>query len=299
MMDRMRQRKRRVEAQVRLEALETRTLFSTTYAVMVMDAPQGGAKPVQEDADIPSQPVNPDSTLDSAIDLQVRVVSDGVYVTAAVTGVDSGSPDPTGTVDFYDEAGFLGTVALGAVYRNMIVVPAGEHTIFATYSGDENFLPTQGSISTLLTNPTTTLQPSTSVQQEFAKNSLGERVRPTRFLSETNFFVANGMAVSGDDVSSDTPAATQTDAGDSQAGSPAGGGNNDAGLGIGLTASADFSGPTSDGDSQQKPAEQVQALPPVQNQDPFDSPNDSTPPTSARFSTISFSIKVPKITHVG
>lgn len=252
-------------------------MLTTTYAVMVMDAPQAPAQPVQVDVDIPSQPVNPDATLDSAVDIQVRTVAGGIYLTAAVTGTGSDAA-PTGTVDFYDESGFLGTVAVSGAYRNALEIPAGPHTFFATYSGDENFLPSQTSVDATLVNPTN-VATSATASGTFAENNLGERVRPTRLLSLTNYFTTHGMAVAADATGSGTQGDT-----------------------VAQTPPPVWTGPDTMNDPLHAPGKKstaytvpqmiVMALPPVGSGD--NAPSDVGDPAPL-FSTVSFSIKVPKV----
>ena len=272
MMERLSRRDRRVRGRELIEGLEARLLmsaapFATSYAVMVMDAPQLPNNPVQVDVDIPSQTPVQSAPDNSAVDIQVRTVAGGIYLTAAVSSLVDGAPAPTGTVDFYDEAGFLGTVALSGTFRNMIVVPAGEHTFFATYSGDVNFLPSQTSGDAFLINPTTTATSATA-KGTFATDTIGERVRPTRFLSETNFFTAHGMAVGASAASQSDTASTPPPGVDTSQ--------------LSLYAFA--------GKAKQQAA--AMAIPPAGNGGL--QPGDvGSPPL--RFSTISFSIAVPKL----
>ncbi len=176
-----------------MECLEPRTLFSVAYAVLVMQAPASPARPVQTDQSVPSStPHSGDTGLASDLDLQVRFVGGGIYVTAAVSSDEVISLKPTGTVDFYSDGGFLGTVQLGGAERSEIVIPAGTHTLFAIYAGDENFLSSQTSVSKII--PATSTRSSVS-PSKVTTNQAGERNRPTRFLSETDFFTAGGAAV--------------------------------------------------------------------------------------------------------
>ncbi len=65
----------------------------------------------------------------------------GVTLTANVAHLFSGSPKPTGTVQFFNGSTSLGTVSLGSNGAATLVVStlqAGDHTITAVYSGDAN-----------------------------------------------------------------------------------------------------------------------------------------------------------------
>jgi hypothetical protein len=180
-----------------VDMLEQRTLFSTAYGVMVMDAPRSPALRVQVDQSATPAAAHPGSPLPSALDVQVRVVGAGVYLNVEVSGLNSGDPLPTGTVDFSSELGFLGTVNLGSLnqgtaFRNFVVLPAGKHTFFATYSGDTNFQISQNSTEATLTAPTSTLPKSAATAAAFVTNTskVKERVRPMRALSLLNYAAA-------------------------------------------------------------------------------------------------------------
>ena len=185
-----------------MESLEERALFSTTYATMVLEAPHSPAPFVQADQNTtPATPV-PGATLTSVLDLRFRVVSAGVYLMAAVSGLNTQDPSPTGTVDFYSDAGYIGTVALGpsnnmTAYRNLIVLQPGDHTIFAVYSGDANYLQSQDSVQRTLTFATSTLPKSASQASAFATNTakIKERVRPMRTLSKLPFGTTGNVAL--------------------------------------------------------------------------------------------------------
>jgi hypothetical protein len=185
-----------------METLEERALFSTTYATMVLEAPHSPAPFVQVDQNRTPSPVVPGATLASVLDLQLRIVSGGLYLTAAVSGLNTQDPAPTGTVDFYSDAGYIGTVALGTLsqadaYRNLIVLQPGDHTIFAQYFGDANYFQSQNSIERTLTFPTSTLPKSASQASAFVTNTakVKERVRPMRALSKLPYGTTGNVAL--------------------------------------------------------------------------------------------------------
>jgi hypothetical protein len=187
------QRNRRTRSKPLMESLEPRTLLSVAYAVFVMQAPASPAQPVQTDQSVPAAPGNSGNTgLASDVDIQIRFVGGGIYVTAAVSSDEVISLKPTGTVDFYSDSGFMGTVELGGSMRSAIVLPAGTHTLLATYAGDDNFNASQSSVTKVI--PATSTRSSVS-PAKYTTNQAGERNRPTRFLSRTDFFTAEGAAV--------------------------------------------------------------------------------------------------------
>lgn len=195
MIDRHKRTARRKPAATFLESLEERTLFSTAYAVMVMDAPFLPNQPVQVDQSVTPSPASGSATLESGLDLRVRIVAGGIYLTVAASALNGGALTPTGTIDFQDQNQFLGTVALGGSMRNFIPLAPGEHIFLVSYNGDTNFLPSQDSEDINIPAPAPLAPASSALAHQFATNTVGERVRPMRLLSLQNFFDAAGMSV--------------------------------------------------------------------------------------------------------
>jgi hypothetical protein len=186
-------RRRRSRPVQLLETLETRTLFSTSYAVLSLQAPTLPALPVQTDIAATPSPAHTGSAFDSALDAQVRVVPGGIVISVAASSTELRPEAPTGTVDIYEGLKYLTTVQLGGTQRSAVVLPAGTHTILVTYKGDENFRPSQTAVLARLTEPTQT--PVTeSEAAAYAKNRSGQRIRPMRFLSRVNYFDAQNMS---------------------------------------------------------------------------------------------------------
>ncbi len=246
-----RQRRARSPIWSSVEMLETRTLMSTSYAVMVMQAPQSPAMPVQVDQSALPGPLFPASLMTSALDLQMRTVAGGVILTVAASSRVLSPLAPGGTVDIFAESQFLGTVELGKSFRSTVVLPPGSHTFFATYNGDANFLPSQTSIERVLEAPTATPPANPADAPLIATNDSGKRVRPMRMLSFVNYFDAHD------------PTVTATPPGPP----PPQGSTNPPGGSGGVTLS---SGP----------------------------PALGTPLPNPRFSKISFSVKLPRLTGV-
>jgi len=195
MVDRRTRRSQKAGAFLPVEALESRTLFSATFATLVLDAPRLPALPVQVDRSAPGTPAAPGATLDSALDLQVRVLAAGINLTVAASSTELMALAPSGTVDLYDDRQYLGTVSLGGSVRSTLVLPAGKHTFYVTYAGDANFRPSQTSLTTTLPVPTATLPEVAANADVYATNDTGERIRASRFLSNINFFDASSLSV--------------------------------------------------------------------------------------------------------
>jgi Bacterial Ig-like domain (group 3) len=182
------------QSRLHMEALEERSLFSITYATMVLEAPHSASVPPVQVDPIFQAPNVAGATLNSELEIQVRVVSAGIYLSASVSSPSTGDPDPTGTIDFYSDAGYIGSATLGTLgdansYRDMThIIASGQHTFFAVYSGDSNYHFSQNSVQVVLFSPTTTLPKGTS-SSAFVTNTskLKERVRPMRRLSNLQF----------------------------------------------------------------------------------------------------------------
>ena len=103
-----------------------------------------------------SQVVNKDNTTTTAgASPSSANLGQTVTFTATVTANSPGSGTPTGTVDFYDTTTSTdltpGGVALasGTATFSTTSLAAGPHTIKATYSGDGNFLTSNGTTGTV------------------------------------------------------------------------------------------------------------------------------------------------------
>ena len=87
-------------------------------------------------------------------------------LTASVTANAPGSGSPTGSVDFYDTTTptDLGSVPLvgGAASLPIATLPVGTQTITETYSGDANFITSNGTVSQTSSSPSTSSTPPTS-----------------------------------------------------------------------------------------------------------------------------------------
>lgn len=185
-----------------LETLEQRVLCATSVGSVILESPLAPVSPVQVDQSATPAPSHPEATLATTTELRLRVTATGIYLSAYVSGANVNDIAPTGTVDISDEAGPLGTVVLGsagslAPLRSIAVIPPGEHTFFALYSGDTNYLISQNSITTVLTLPTATRPRSARDASAFTTNTatIKERVRPTRALSMVPFGTNTNIAV--------------------------------------------------------------------------------------------------------
>jgi hypothetical protein len=196
----MAHRDRRHRCQIRsrqsafaVETLEERSLFSITYATLVLESPNSASIPAVQ-ADPIFQAPSGTGLATAVLDLQVRTVAGGIFVSASVSGSDTSDPDPTGTVDFYSDAGYIGSATLGTPnsadsYRDMLhVIGPGEHTFLAVYSGDSNYHFSQNSVVVVLATTTPSL-PKGSASSAFATTTgkIKERVRPMRRLSNLHF----------------------------------------------------------------------------------------------------------------
>ena len=79
----------------------------------------------------------------AAVDLQVQAAGNKVRLIVAVSSADPLSLAPTGTVQLFDGAHFVGKVSAGASTSLSLTVPAGVHFLSAFYSGDSAFFPAQ------------------------------------------------------------------------------------------------------------------------------------------------------------
>ena len=97
-----------------------------------------------------------------------------VTLTAQIGVVSPGGGTPTGTVQFCDECGYLGSATLNAANSASLAIPnfaVGEHSIWAAYGGDVNFeASTSASIdqevSTAATATTLSSSPNPSISGE-------------------------------------------------------------------------------------------------------------------------------------
>jgi putative cell wall-binding protein len=144
------------------------------------------------------------------------VAGRSVTVTATVESTDG---VPTGSVTFTDNATdtTLGTGTLdddGAVELTIDSLPAGTHTIEATYSGDDNFTPSTGTaIHTVRRAPTTTpvvtpFSTTTTVTSSPNPSVLGQEVT-VRATVESDDGVPTG-SVTFTDTTTDTTLGTGT-----------------------------------------------------------------------------------------
>ena len=92
-------------------------------------------------------------------DVNPQNSGNNVTFTATVTATQSGGPDLTGTVLFYDGATLLGIRTLNLVSGSYIAnlqtntLSVGTHTITATYSGDGNYAGSSGSLTQTIAGP--------------------------------------------------------------------------------------------------------------------------------------------------
>lgn len=127
---------------------------------------------------------------------------------ATVTGV-TGAAAATGTVDFTDGATDLGAIVLngaGVSTLNAAMNVLGARTITATYSGDNNYLPTSGTVvvtvnsnatSTTLTVSPATTYPGTSVVLTAAVTPIGSGGVVTFLNGATVLGTGNVSATTG------------------------------------------------------------------------------------------------------
>jgi hypothetical protein len=114
------------------------------------------------------------------------VFGQGVTFTASVAAVSSGAGTPSGTVDFTDGATDLTpggvSVSGGVATFTTAALAVGTHTITASYSGDANFLASQGNDSTapqMVNNATS----STALNSAPNSSTLGQKVTFTATVS--------------------------------------------------------------------------------------------------------------------
>jgi hypothetical protein len=103
--------------------------------------------------------VSQDSTsLDGSSSTNPTTYGQSITLTATLSGDAPASGTPTGSVDFYDTttATDLGSasIANGSASLSTTALPAGNQIITLTYSGDGNFMPSNGAISQVV-NPDT------------------------------------------------------------------------------------------------------------------------------------------------
>ncbi len=135
-------------------AFSTYSLPAGTYAIAAVYS--GGTTFATSTSAILSQTVNKDNTTTTATASPgFANLGQAVTFTATVTANSPGSGTPTGTVDFYDTSTNTdltpGGVALssGMASFSTTSLAAGSHIIKATYSGDTNFLTSNGSAGTV------------------------------------------------------------------------------------------------------------------------------------------------------
>ena len=99
------------------------------------------------------------TTTSMTADVNPQNSGNNVTFTATVTATQSGGPDLTGTVLFYDGATLLGIRTLNLVSGSYIAnlqtntLSVGTHTITATYSGDGNYAGSSGSLTQTIAGP--------------------------------------------------------------------------------------------------------------------------------------------------
>ncbi len=104
-----------------------------------------------------TQSVNKDGTTTSLISsAKPTIPGQAVTLTATVAANAPGSGTPTGSVDFFDTTTNtdLGSATLtgGVATLPTSALPLGSHVITATYSGDDNFLTSNASLTQVVTN---------------------------------------------------------------------------------------------------------------------------------------------------
>jgi len=115
---------------------------------------------------------------------------DSITLSATVTSSSSGTP--TGTVSFANGASVLGTANLqnGVATLNMSF-SAGTYQLSATYSGDNNFSPSTGTLSQVV-NPPALLPTATAISSSTNPSTYGQPVSFTAVVTTGDSGTATG-----------------------------------------------------------------------------------------------------------
>ena len=115
-------------------------------------------------ASVPHTVDKTNTTTSLASSVSPSVFGQSVTFTATVNVTAPGAGTPTGSVEFFDGATSLGTVALsgGTATLSISTLAVGPHTISATYGGDANFNTSSGNVSQTVNKAGTTTTITTS-----------------------------------------------------------------------------------------------------------------------------------------